>query len=345
MIARLRRVRIAASSERSQGEERPEVMSARRLAMVTALAALVAGCSDKGPATLQGYVEGDFVHVASPYAGYLDALAVARGAQVAAGAKLFVLEHATEQAAVDAAAARIRTAQARLKNLGEGRRAAELDVIRAEIDAAATATHLAQLQLVQAEKLYADKFVSQARLDEAKATYAREAARHAEAKAQMAVGLQSLGRQPEIQGARADIEAAQADLAQAKVRLEQKTGIAPAAALVFDTYYREGELVAAGAPVVSLLPPQNVKIRFFVPEPMLGALRPQQKVTITCDSCGDPIAATIGFISPQAEYTPPVIYSRESKAKLVYLVEARPAPADAPRLRPGQPVEVAVTGP
>jgi HlyD family secretion protein len=106
MIARLQRVRIAPSSERSHGDERPEVMSARSLVAVTALAVLAAGCSDKAPGTLQGYVEGDFVHVASPYAGYLDSLAVQRGAQVAAGAKLFVLEHATEQAAVDAAAAR-----------------------------------------------------------------------------------------------------------------------------------------------------------------------------------------------------------------------------------------------
>jgi HlyD family secretion protein len=319
--------------------------SMRSLAGGVALALLLAGCADNGRGTLQGYVEGDFVHVASPYAGYLDTLAVARGAQVAAGARLFVLEHATEQAVVDAAQARIRTAQARLQNLGEGRRAAELDVIRAEIDAAATAVQLAQLQLVQAQKLRAENFVSQARLDEAKAAYDRDAARLAAAKSQMAVGLQSLGRQPEIQAARAEIEAAQAELAQAKVRLDQKTGVAPAAALVFDTYYREGELVAAGAPVLSLLPPQNVKVRFFVPETMLGALRPQQQVTIACDSCGAPIRATIGFISPQAEYTPPVIYSRESKAKLVYLVEARPAPADAPRLRPGQPVEVTVIRP
>jgi HlyD family secretion protein len=204
---------------------------------------------------------------------------------------------------------------------------------------------LAQLQLTQAQKLYAEKFVSQARLDEAKAAYDRDAARLAEAKAEMAVGLQSLGRKPEIQAARADIEAAEADLAMAKVRLDQKTGVAPTAGLVFDTYYREGELVAAGAPVLSLLPPQNVKVRFFVPEPMLGALRPQQPVTIACDSCGAPITATISFISPQAEYTPPVIYSRESRAKLVYLVEARPEAADAPRLRPGQPVDVTVSAP
>ena len=314
----------------------------RSILTLLGIAALTAGCGDKNPGALQGYVEGDFVHVASPYAGYLDKLAVARGSQVAAGATLFVLERGAEQAAVDAADARIRTAQARLENLGEGRRAAELDVIRAQSESAATALQLARLQLDQAERLRQSNFVSQANLDAAKATYDGAAARVAEARAAMQVGLQSLGRKPEIQAARAEIEAAQAELAQAKVRLDQKTGIAPAAALVYDTYYREGELVGAGSPVVSLLPPPNVKVRFFVPETLLGTLRPQQPVTITCDGCGAPIGAAITFISPQAEYTPPVIYSRDSKTKLVFLVEATPAPADAPRLRPGQPVEVAV---
>jgi len=309
------------------------------------IAAAVAGCADRNTGALQGYVEGDYVHVASPYAGLLEKLAVARGKQVAAGQALFVLEHGAEQAAVDAAAARIRTAQARLANLGEGRRAAELDVTRAQIESAATALQLSRLQLDQNERLRKEGFVSQAKLDEAKAAYDGAAARVAEAKAAMQVGLQSLGRQPEIQAARTEIEAAQADLVQAKVRLDQKTGIAPAAALVYDTWYREGELVGAGSPVVSLLPPENVKVRFFVPETMVGALRTEQPVAISCDGCGAPIPGAITFISPQAEYTPPVIYSRDSKTKLVFLVEARPAPADAPRLRPGQPVEVAVKAP
>ncbi len=315
------------------------------LAAVAALAALVAGCAPERGGALQGYAEGDFVHVASPYAGVLDALDVIRGQQVAAGARLFVLEHGVEQAAVDAAAARIRNAQAQLENLGEGRRAAELDVIRAQTDSAATALRLSRQQLDQTEQLFRDRFVSQAKLDEAKAAYDRDEARLAEARAQLKVGLQSLGRKPEIQAARAALEAAQADLDQARVRLDQKTGVAPTAALVYDTWYRVGESVPAGGPVVSLLPPGNVKVRFFVPETLVGSLRPRQSVTLSCDGCAGPIPAEISFISPQAEYTPPVIYSRESRAKLVFLVEARPAAADAGKLRPGQPVEVSLSGP
>ena len=317
----------------------------RLLATLAAIGALLAGCSAERDGALQGYVEGEFVHVASPYAGVLEELAVVRGQEVAAGAKLFVIEHGVEQAAVDAAAARIRGAQAQLANLGEGRRAAELDVVRAQAGSAEAALRLSRQQLDQVERLFRDNFISQARYDEAKAAHDRDAARVAEIRAQLQVGLQSLGRKPEIQAARAEIEAAQADLAQATVRRDQKTGIAPTAALVHDTYFRVGESVPAGSPVASLLPPGNVKVRFFVPETMVGSLAPRQPVTLTCDGCPGPIAAVISFISPQAEYTPPVIYSRDSKAKLVFLVEARPAPADAARLRPGQPVEVAVSRP
>ena len=305
-----------------------------------ALAVLLAGCSDGARAPLTGYAEGEFVYVGSPYAGTLEKLAVARGQQVEAGATLFVLEHRVEQAAVDAAQARLRSAEAKLANLVEGRRAAELDVMRAQAASAATALKLSRTQLDQNKRLYADGFVSKGRLDEVQAAYDRDAARVAESEAQLRVGLQSLGRKPEVESARAEIGAIEADLAQARVHLEQKTGVAPAAGLVQDTFYRVGESVPAGSPVVSLLPPQNVKVKFFVPQAVVGALRTGQDVAIACDGCGAPIAARVSFVAAQAEYTPPVIYSRESRAKLVFMVEARPAVADAMRLRPGQPVEV-----
>ena len=311
---------------------------------LTAVAMLVlAACGDGTQGTYQGYAEGEYVNVASPYAGALEKLGVARGQQVEAGAALFVLEHGAEQAAVDAARARLRSAEARIANLSTGRRKPELDVIRAEADSAAAALRLAKIQLDQNERLFKAGFVSEARADEARATHARAVAQLNETEAQLRTALQSLGRAPEIDAARADFEAARADLAQANVRLEQKTGIASAAALVQDTYYREGEWVAAGSPVVSLLPPANVKVRFFVPETIVGALREGTPVTLECDGCGAPFAAQITYISPQAEYTPPVIYSRDSRAKLVFMVEARAAPADRAKLRPGQPVDVTVT--
>ena len=146
----------------------------------------------------------------------------------------------------------------------------------------------------------------------------------------MQVGLQSLGRKPEIQAARAEIEAAQADLAQAKVRLDQKTGIAPAAALVYDTYFRVGESVPAGSagrePVAAR---RTSRSGSSFPKRWSGRCVRGSRSRSPATAARAPIAAEITFISPQAEYTPPVIYSRDSKAKLVFLVEARPAAADA----------------
>ncbi|MNN69017.1 putative efflux pump membrane fusion protein [compost metagenome] len=110
--------------------------------------------------------------------------------------------------------------------------------------------------------------------------------------------------------------------------------------LVYDTPYRLGEWVPAGSPVVRMLPPGNVKVRFYVPEAVVGALRNGQAVQVRCDGCAAPVAASITYVANEAEYTPPVIYSNETRNKLVFLVEARPSAADAIKLRPGQPVEV-----
>jgi HlyD family secretion protein len=122
--------------------------------------------------------------------------------------------------------------------------------------------------------------------------------------------------------------------------VSQRRVLAPAAGLVQDTFFLQGEWVPAGRPVASLLPPGNTKVRFFVPEPVLGTVQPGDTVRVACDGCPAPLSARIVFISRQAEFTPPVLYSRGSREKLVYMVEARPPLEDAARLRPGQPVDV-----
>ena len=96
----------------------------------------------------------------------------------------------------------------------------------------------------------------------------------------------------------------------------------------------------AGSPVAAILPPGNIKARFYVPEPLVGKLKRGDTVRLACDGCGAPIAAPIVFISDRVEFTPPVLYSKENRAKLVFLVEAKPASGDATRLKPGQPVDV-----
>ncbi|WP_286758313.1 HlyD family secretion protein, partial [Ralstonia sp. RL] len=141
-----------------------------------------------------------------------------------------------------------------------------------------------------------------------------------------------------------DLKAAQAQLAQAEWRLAQKTQRMPVAGEVADVLYREGEFVPAASPVVSLLPPQNIKLRFFVAEPVLPALKLGQDVTVSCDGCQGPIPATISYLSSAPEYTSPLIYSKENRASLVFMIEARPLPGYAQRLHPGQPVEIRLAG-
>jgi HlyD family secretion protein len=158
--------------------------------------------------------------------------------------------------------------------------------------------------------------------------------------AQIRLGRMPIGRDKEIAAAQADVDTARAVLAQSDWRLAQRASAAPTSSLVYDTLYSEGEWVAAGSPIVSLLPPGNIKLRFFVPETAVGGLTLGQAVRAACDGCSAPIPAKITYISRQAEFTLPVIYSREQRAKLVFLVEARPDLADARKLKPGQPLDV-----
>jgi len=295
---------------------------------------------------LQGYVEGEFALISATTTGRLEKLHVRRGQQVEPGTLLFALEQRSETASVREATERVRSAEQRLANLRAGRRPPELEVARAQTAQATALRKLSAEQMQQQEKLFAGGFISKAALDQARANFERDQARLAETQAQGGVAQLPLGRDAEIRGAAADVEIARALLAQNEWRLAQRSGsYAPekdsaVPALVQDTFFVEGESVPAGRPVVSLLPAGNVKVRFFVPETGLGAIKAGDGVSLACDGCGAAIPATISFISRQAEYTPPVIYSKDSRAKLVFMVEARPAPGDAAKLRPGQPVDV-----
>jgi HlyD family secretion protein len=149
-----------------------------------------------------------------------------------------------------------------------------------------------------------------------------------------------MGRTNEIHAQQAYVEAAHAALEMAQWRLDQRHMAAPAAGVIADLLAFPGETMTAGAPVVSLLPPGNIFVRFFVPEPWLAEIHAGDEVALFCDNCPAGLRGTISFIAPQAEYTPPVIYSEASRAKLVYMVEAR-APRDQARLiNPGQPIAV-----
>lgn len=306
-------------------------------AMLAAL--LVTGCSNDRTETWQGYVEGEFVSVASPFAGRLDTLSVQRGQQVGQGAALFVLESDDERAARQQAEDQLRAAEAQLQDMKTGKRPVEVDVSRAQLAQAQAQAQRSAAALRRDERQYEIGGIAQAQLDESRAQARSDAARVQELQRDIDVARLP-GRDAQQAAQTAQVAAARAALAQADWKLSRKTVAATQAGLVYDTPYRLGEWVPAGSPVVRMLPPGNVKVRFYVPEAVVGALRNGQAVQVRCDGCAAPVAATITYVANEAEYTPPVIYSNETRTKLVFLVEARPAAADAPRLRPGQPVEV-----
>ena len=307
--------------------------------LIFALAAALGACGSPPDTDLQGYAEGEFVRVAAPFAGTLVRLDVQRGSQVQAGAPLFALEADNEAAARREAEDRARRAQAQLENLRKGRRPTEIDAIRAQLAQAQAAATLSATELRRQQDLVAKGFVSRQRLDEARTAVERDSARLDELRAQLATSRLA-ARPDEIRAAEAEASAAKASLEQADWRLKQRTAVSAVTGVVADTLFVRGEWVGAGQPVLTLLPPENVKARFYVPEPRLGAVTVGQGVELRCDGCPAPVRATVTWISPQAEYTPPVIYSKDSRARLVFLVEARPSPADAARLKPGQPLDV-----
>ena len=244
-----------------------------RAAGALTLLLLVSSCSDPPKSRFQGYVEGEFVYVASPLAGTLESLHVRRGDQVKAGDPLFALDETPEKAA------------------------------REQIEAALV---LSEAEYTRQDKLFRTGAAATQDLDRARSTRDQDKRR----------------------------------LTQTDWSFLQKRQAAPQAGLVYDTLYRQGEWVAAGKPVVALLPPQNIKVRAFVPEPRIGSIHHGDGVRVTVDGVRDPFIGKVSYISPRAEYTPPVIYSRETRDKLVFMVEAVFDPATAAKLHPGQPVDV-----
>ena len=300
---------------------------------------LLAACGSQPPPGLPGYVEGEYVQVAAPLAGRITAVNVSRGAQVAQDAPLFSFDAEREQGAAAEAEQRVSAAQARLADLRKGRRPEELDVIRAQLRQARAQQDLATAQFKRQTEMRIKGLSSDEQVDQSGALARAAEARVQELQHQLGVAELS-ARSDAISAADAEVKGAQAQLAQARWQLAQKSASAPAAGSIEEVYFRAGEWAPAGAPVVSLLPPQNRKLRFFVPEPLLGSLRAGAAVRVRCDGCGEAMGASISFIAAEAEFTPPVLYGREQRDRLVYRVEAQPAPADAPRLHPGQPVDI-----
>ncbi|MBA2252869.1 MAG: HlyD family efflux transporter periplasmic adaptor subunit [Nitrospirales bacterium] len=313
-----------------------------RLGFSTALISvcLLMSCSRPDSNQVQGYVEGEFVYVASPLPGALHALHVQRGMQIKAGDLLFTLDHTPEQAARDEAERRLAQAQANSEDVKKGKRPSEIAAIEAQLNQARAALTLAEKEFARQENLSRTPGAT-AELETLRARSARDQARQRVTQLEADLKTAQLGsRSDQIASAEANLRAVEAALTKAEWDLSQKGQTAPQAGLVFDTLYREGEWVPAGRPVVALLPPRNIKVRAFVSETRIGLIHPGDRVTVGVDGVPERFFGTVSYISPQAEYTPPVIYSKESRSKLVFMIEAVFDPVSSAKLHPGQPVDV-----
>lgn len=308
----------------------------------SAVAAAAVALGLSSPATdggYQGYVEGEYVLVSPTVGGQLLRLSVVRGDRAVTGGPLFALDSIAETADRDRAAAQMQQANDRLADLGKGRRRPEVEVILAQKAQAQEQLRLAGIELDRQTRLLATGDTAKALFDQTSTAYNQAKSRIDELEAQLRVALQPQGREDELRAAEADVAASEAALAEAQWRLDQKTVAAPAPGLVTNTFFRVGEMVAPGQPVVEILPAANIKVRFYVPQAALARVPVGAKVAVHCDGCAGALPATVRFASPQAEYTPPVLYNRENRDRLVFLIEAWPT-ENAELLRPGQPVDV-----
>ncbi|MBL8531285.1 MAG: efflux RND transporter periplasmic adaptor subunit [Hyphomonadaceae bacterium] len=272
----------------------------KRLIALTLLA-LAAACGPPAPEALQGYGEADYVYLSSQDGGVITELFVREGERVEAGAPVFRLD--PQRLAFSAQSA-------------EAQRSAAAQAVRS---AQANLT-LAQRTFARGLELSERGFYPRARLDADRAQ--RDAA---------AAQLTQAQRE-------ASALAAQTGLARERVR--DLAGAAPVAGVVQRLYQRPGEVVAPGAPIVSILPPENMKVRFFAPQALLARLPLGARVLVSCDGCGEPVEARVSFVAQEPQFTPPIIYSLDQREKLVFLVEAR-LTAPGP-IRPGAPVDVRI---
>jgi len=286
----------------------------RSLVLVAAL--FLGACAAKEADSLQGYGEADYLFIAPQDGGVIASLAVQEGDDVAAGAPLYAIDPARLALSADAANAERQAAASRVARAG----ALDQAVAQAQADSV-----LAERNLSRTSALFDEGYVARARLDADRAASLAAAARLRQARSERAAAGEELG-------------ALEAQSGLATRRLSDLAVTAPAAGRVERIYRRVGEFASPGEPVIALLPPANMKVRFFAPEPMLARLKLGQRVSLSCDRCASGLTARISRIAAEPQFTPPVIYSMEERAKLVFLVEAR---LDQPSaIHPGMPVDV-----
>jgi HlyD family secretion protein len=283
----------------------------------------------KGPDYLSGYIVGDNLDLSAPVSGTVEAVAVVDGQRVNAGQALFRIAPATLSAQGEQATANIRANETQIATAQ-----ANLTQALANVSANAAIAERARRDLARLESVKHDDAAAVANkdIDAARATLR-------EANANVAAAQKAAdARRAEIAQARAQTQQALGGKRSVDIQVGQLAPPAPAAGRVQQVYYQVGEWIAANQPIVSIIPDRKVKVRFFVPEKAAARYRPGQTVHFSCDGCARGLTARIGYVSTDPEFTPPVIFSRENRDRMVFMVEAYPTRPD--RLNPGLPVEV-----
>jgi HlyD family secretion protein len=291
-------------------------------------------------AGLQAYTDAEYLRIAPTLDGKLTSLAVSRGGFIAKNAVLFSQDNVPDRAARDQAQAALAQARAQLKNLQDKAKDTEIAAKRADVADTEAEMRRSRADLARIASLIPNGAATRENYDAALQTASSATARLDAARARLTEAEAPSGRTQEIEAAANGVAMAQAALDNASWRLAQRDVLAPAAGRITDIFIRPGETAMANAPVVELLPPENILVRFFVSESDIGSWHVGDAIKILCDGCAQNIDARVTYIAPRAEFTPPVIYSNETRAKLVFMLEARPNVNDAQKLNPGQPVRV-----
>jgi HlyD family secretion protein len=309
--------------------------SARRVIVIVAVAVVafiiwrIWGPGANDPDVLPGYLEGDTLFMAAPVSGAVKKVYVVRGQTVVAGAPLFEMDsrvlgaqRSQSEAQLSQSEAQVAMSKARAEQAGASAMAASAKAARAQADL----ERYLKVQRVERAAV-ADEQVDTARSMAANGQAERVAAEH-----------QASAESIQVTASARQVAQSRAMLADVQARFDQLSPQAPTDSRVQDVFFQAGEWASANQPVVSLLPHDRIKVRFFVPETVVARYQPGRDIAFSCDGCETGLSAKISYVSPQPEFTPPIIYSRKSRERLVFMIEA--VPKNPQGLSPGLPVDV-----